>query len=166
MPARRQLAAIRCRSAPTVAAPQASFRQRYEQATPGPATPEFIRIAPRSATIRRFRARRGACNFPHSSETEGTSMVRRGIPPFVQVRRGIPPFVRETVERVIVGLWFTGVLLLLYLTLRSQLARGTEPEPDWDLVALCGGTVDVGAAGYGTDAANEPAAPARSGPAP
>ena len=65
------------------------------------------------------------------------------------VRRGMSPFVRETLERVAVGLWFIGILLLLYLTLRSQLARGNEPETDWDLVALCGGTVDVHAARIG-----------------
>jgi hypothetical protein len=46
-------------------------------------------------------------------------------------------------------LWFVGILLLLYLTLRSQLARSNEPEPDWDLVALYGGTIDVAAAGRG-----------------
>ena len=66
------------------------------------------------------------------------------------VRRGMSPLVRETVERVVVALWFAGILLLLYLTLRSQLARGNEPEAEWDLVALCGGTVDVGMA-YGDD---------------
>jgi hypothetical protein len=60
------------------------------------------------------------------------------------------PIVRETLERVVVALWFAGILLLLYLTLRSQLARGNEPEAEWDLVALCGGTVDVGMA-YGGD---------------
>ena len=60
------------------------------------------------------------------------------------VRRGMSPIVRETLERVVVALWFAGILLLLYLTLRSQLARGNEPEAEWDLVALCGGTVDVG----------------------
>jgi hypothetical protein len=60
--------------------------------------------------------------------------------------RGMTPIVRETLERVVVVLWFIGILLLLYLTLRSQLARGNEPEAEWDLVALCGGTVDVRAA--------------------
>jgi hypothetical protein len=63
------------------------------------------------------------------------------------MRREISPFVRETLERAAVGLWFTGVLILLYMTLQSQLARGNEPEPEWDLVALYGGTVDVDASG-------------------
>jgi hypothetical protein len=62
------------------------------------------------------------------------------------MKRGMSPFVRETLERIAVGLWFVGILVLLYVTLQSQLARGNEPEPEWDLIALYGGTVDVGAA--------------------
>jgi hypothetical protein len=36
-------------------------------------------------------------------------------------KRGLPPAVRETLERVAGVLWFLGVLLLLYLTLQTQL---------------------------------------------
>jgi hypothetical protein len=75
------------------------------------------------------------------------------------------PFVRETLEHIAVGLWFVGIVLLLYLTLRSQLARGNEPETDWDLVALCGGTVDVGAADS-VLARGVAAAPSQRSPAP
>ena len=39
------------------------------------------------------------------------------------VRRRIPPGVVETLERVVVALWFAGVLALFYLTLQAQLTR-------------------------------------------
>lgn len=87
------------------------------------------------------------------------------------VRRGIPPFVREALERVVVFLWFAGIVLLLYLTLRSQLAQGTEPRADPHFVALCGGTVATDAEEPRAANATEPsmaaaAAPARRRPAP
>jgi hypothetical protein len=96
--------------------------------------PEFSRIAQCLATIRPHGIRRAAVKFPRLANEEKA-----------MVKRGMSPFVRETLERVAIGLWFVGILLLLYLTLQSQLARGTEPEPDWDLVALYGGSVDVDA---------------------
>jgi hypothetical protein len=39
------------------------------------------------------------------------------------VRRRIPPVVIEALERVVIALWFAGVLVLLYLTLQTQLTR-------------------------------------------
>ena len=39
------------------------------------------------------------------------------------VRRRIPAGVVEALERVVIGLWFAGVLVLLYLTLQTQLSR-------------------------------------------
>jgi hypothetical protein len=39
------------------------------------------------------------------------------------LRRRLPPGVVEALERVIVALWFTAVLVLLYLTLQTQLTR-------------------------------------------
>jgi hypothetical protein len=38
-------------------------------------------------------------------------------------RRRISPTVLEALERVVIALWFAGVLVLLYLTLQTQLAR-------------------------------------------
>jgi hypothetical protein len=39
------------------------------------------------------------------------------------VRRRIPPAVIEALERVVIALWFAGVLVLFYLTLQAQLTR-------------------------------------------
>ena len=39
------------------------------------------------------------------------------------VRRRIPPGVLEALEHFVVALWFAAVLVLLYLTLRTQLMR-------------------------------------------
>jgi len=41
-------------------------------------------------------------------------------------KRGLPPGMKETIERVAVALWFAGILVLLYLTLQSQLARAAQ----------------------------------------
>jgi hypothetical protein len=38
-------------------------------------------------------------------------------------RRRIPPGVLEALERVVIALWLGGVVVLLYLTLQTQLAR-------------------------------------------
>jgi len=38
-------------------------------------------------------------------------------------RRRIPPGVLEALERFVIALWFAGVLVLLYLTLQTQLGR-------------------------------------------
>ena len=38
-------------------------------------------------------------------------------------RRRIPPSLLEALERVVITLWLAGVVVLLYLTLQTQLAR-------------------------------------------
>jgi hypothetical protein len=46
-------------------------------------------------------------------------MVKRGFPP-------LPPGVKEALERLAFALWFAGVCVLLFLSLRAQLARAGD----------------------------------------
>jgi hypothetical protein len=56
-----------------------------------------------------------------SERAQWLQSVEREVTPML--RRRLPPGVVEALERVIVALWFTAVLVLLYLTLQTQLTR-------------------------------------------